>query len=155
MPLRLKFGTAKHGWLPAVLEIDACPHVFSISYLPRDFLRDLVDALSRAASYEGPYTATICEEPTESDWTFRRIQDCVVFSVIEHPGHQRTKGIGKKIVETSGSVGEILLPVWRGLRELESRRLKEHFKAHWSNAFPVTELERLTDQLERFKDQQE
>ena len=151
MSIHLRFGTAKNGWLPAELEIDDGRYRFAVSYIPKDFILDLVSALSQTLSQEGAFVATVNEEPTESDWTFYRIQDAVAFSIIEHPDMRRHRGSGKRVVETSGGVLEIVLPFWRGLRELESRKLNEHFKAHWHQAFPTAELEKLTRQIERHK----
>jgi hypothetical protein len=91
------------------------------------------------------------EEPAESDWTLFRIQDALVFSIVRYPDMRRGRGVGRKVVETSGALLEVVLPFWRALKELESRRLEEHFKRHWSRSFPTEELEKLTVEIERLQ----
>lgn len=153
MSIHLKFGTASHGWLPIDLEVDGIQLHFEASYIPRDLIFELIGALSRALSREGTFVAPMNEEPTESEWTFFRIQDALVFSIVRYPGSSvfEGRGVGKKIVETSGMLLEIVLPFWEALSDLESRSLQEHYKRNWTQAFPTDALEKLTLQIQQLK----
>jgi hypothetical protein len=50
--MKLRFGKARHGWLPATLEVDGDVLAFDVSYLPHDFIAELVAAL--AGVLDGP-----------------------------------------------------------------------------------------------------
>ena len=149
--LKLRFETAKNGWLPAELEAGGERFNFDISYTPNDFLLELVEALNHILNSAGEWHACLPQEPVEVEWRFYRIQDAVVFSLVEFPDSKRKKGTGKRIYETSGSPIEIALPLWRGLRELAGRKFKEGFHTHWtqnwSHPFPERALDALSDRL--------
>lgn len=146
--MKLRFGTAKNGWLPAELEADAGRFAFDISYLPNDFLLELVEALTGLLRGAGEWRACLPQEPVEVEWRFFRIQDGCVFSLVEFPGSGRTKGSGTKIFEFSGYPLDIVLPIWRGIRELRGRKFKEgfgtHWRHHWAHPFPDQALDALT-----------
>ena len=161
--MKLRFGTAKNGWLPAELEADGERFAFDISYLPNDFLLELVEALIKVLREPGEWKACLSQEPVEVEWRFYRIQDGVVFSLVEYPGSSRTKGTETTIFEASGYPIEIVLPLWRGLRELRGRKFKEsfatHWRQHWSHPFPDQALDKLSEAIaiakEPIKAQQE
>ncbi len=145
--VKLRFGVAKNGWLPVLLEIGKHVHTFDASYLPNDFLVDLTNALVDVLTRDGTYEAVLHEEPTENVWQFFRIQDEVVFTIVRYASHRRSGIRPDKLFEIYGSPTEVALPLWRGLKELASRRLKDNFKQNWSRAFPVSELDRLEERI--------
>lgn len=150
--MKLRFGTARNGWLPAELEANAGRFAFDISYLPNDFLLELIEALTGLLRGAGEWRACLPQEPVEVEWRFFRIQDGCVFSLVEFPGSERTKGSGAKIFEFSGYPLEIVLPIWRGIRELRGRKFKEgfgtHWRHHWAHPFPDQALDALTAAIE-------
>lgn len=147
--MKLMFGRAKHGWLPAELEADDVLLQFDISYLPNDFLLELTEALRFVLHQPGERFAILSQEPVETEWRFYRIQDAVVFSLVEFPDSSRLKGTGKKLLERTGYPLEIVLPLWRGLRELAGRKFKEgfstHWTHHWAHPFPSESLDALSE----------
>ena len=145
--LRLKFGSAKHGWLPLTLELENKKLEFCLSYMPNDFLLELTEALVGTLQNEGTHVATLPEEPAESEWIFYRVQDQLVFSIVQHSDHRRIRNKSAKLLECWGTPIEVVVPLWRGLRELDSRKLKEGFKQSWSFDFPSDALNRLTSQI--------
>jgi hypothetical protein len=151
MALRLKFGRAKNGWLPTDLELDDTQLRFIASHIPRDFLLDLINALHSALRYEGTYVATVNEEPSEFDWTLLRTRDALVLTIIQYPDMRRGRGLGEKVGQASGTSLEVALPLWRGLKELESRRWKEDFKDHWIVPFPTAALAKLSVEIESMR----
>jgi hypothetical protein len=145
--MKLRFGKAHHGWLMAVLEVDGEELAFDVSYLPYDFLGELVAALSGVLEGPGEYVARLCEEPAEHDWRFRSFdRTAVVFEVVSYPGQRGGKG--EVVTRQWGTPLEIVLPLWRGLRELSSRTHAERFRANWSQPFPSDALDRLTARIE-------
>lgn len=144
--MKLRFGKAHHGWLPTVLEVDGDELAFDVSYLPYDFLGELVAALSGVLDGPGEYVARICEEPAEHDWRFRSFdRSAVVFEVVSYPGPRGGKG--GVVARQWGTPLEVVLPFWRGLRELASRMQAERFRANWSQPFPSDALDRLTARI--------
>jgi len=124
---------------------------FDISYLPNDFLLELTEALHFILRQPGERLAILSEEPVETEWRFFRIQDAVVFSLVEYPDSKRLKGKGKKLFEQTGFPLDIVLPLWRGLRELAGRKIKEgfwtHWTHHWAHPFPLESLEALSEAI--------
>lgn len=147
--MKLMFGRARHGWLPAELEADDVLLQFDISYLPNDFLLELIEALRFVLCQPGEWLAILSQEPVETEWRFYRIQDAVVFSLVEFPDSKRLKGTGTKLLERTGYPLEIVLPLWRGLRELAGRKFKEgfstHWTHHWAHPFPLGSLDALSE----------
>ena len=155
--MKLRFGTAKNGWLPAEFEAEGEEFAFDISYLPNDFLLELVEALTKVLREPGEWKACLPQEPVEVEWRFYRIQDGVVFSLVEYPGLSRAKGTGTTILEASGYPLEIALPLWRGLRELRGRKLKEgfvtHWRQNWAHPFPDKALDTLSEAIANAKEE--
>jgi hypothetical protein len=96
----------------------------------------------------GEYVARICEEPTEHDWRFRSFDpSAVVFEVVTY--RDGRGGRGEAAARTWGAPLDVVLPFWRGLRELSSRAGAERFRANWSAPFPFDALDRLSERIER------
>jgi hypothetical protein len=146
--MKLQFGKARNGWLPATLELDGDRLVFHVSYLPHDFVGELVAALSGVLQGPGEYVARICEEPTEHDWRFRSYDlSAVVFEVVTYRDGRGGKGEVEATVW--GTPLEVVLPLWRGLRELSSRTAAEGYLRNWSEPFPIEALDRLTERIDQ------
>lgn len=149
--MKLQFGKADHGWLLATIEFDDGDGAlaFDISYMPYDFVSELVAALSGVLEGPGEYVARICEEPAEHDWRFRSFEgSAVVFDIVTYRrGRGRDKG--EVVAEAWGTPLDIVLPLWRGLRELSSRASAEGYRKNWSAPFPADALDRLTERVEQ------
>jgi hypothetical protein len=149
--MKLQFGKADHGWLPATLEFDDGDRAlaFDVSYMPYDFVSELVAALSGVLEGPGEYAARICEEPAEHDWRFRSFDgSAVVFEVVTYRrGRGRDKG--EVVAKAWGTPLDIVLPLWRGLRELSSRASAEGYRQNWSAPFPADAFDRLTERVEQ------
>jgi hypothetical protein len=147
--MRLRFGKARHGWLPTTLEIDdGGALVFDVSHIPYDFVGELVAALAGVLDRPGEYVARICEEPTEHDWRFRASDgSAVAFEVVTYADGRGRKG--EVVGKVWGTPLEVVLPLWRGLRELSSRAGAEGYRKHWSAPFPFDALDRLTERVEQ------
>ena len=145
--MKLRFGRARHGWLPTTLELDEDTLSFDVSYLPYDFVGELVAALSGVLDGPGEYIARICEEPVEHDWRFRSFdRSAVLFEVVTYAhGRSRT---GEFVGRVTAPPLEIVLPLWRGLRELGSRAHGEGHQSNWTLPFPFDALDRLTERIE-------
>lgn len=146
--MKLRFGKAHHGWLVTTLELDDGPLTFDVSYIPYDFVGELVAALSGVLDGPGEYVARICEEPAEHDWRFRSFDpSAVVFEVVTYPGGRGDRG--EVAAKVWGTPLDVVLPLWRGLRELSGRARAEGYRSHWSAPFPSDALDRLTERVEQ------
>lgn len=146
--IKLHFGRARHGWLPTTLEVDGETLTFDVSYLPHDFVGELAAALAGVLDRPGEHVARICEEPTEHEWRFRSFDpSAVVFEVMTY--RDGRGGRGEVVARTWGPPLDVVLPFWRGLRELSSRAQAERFRANWSAPFPFDALDRLSERVER------
>jgi hypothetical protein len=132
-----------------VLEVEGQELLFDVSYLPYDFISELVAALSGVLDAPGEYVARICEEPPEHDWRFQSSDPSAVsFRVVSYPTGRRAESEAEVRAETWGAPLDVVLPLWRGLRELASRARAEGFRSHWSEPFPFDALDRLTERVE-------
>lgn len=147
--MKLRFGKARHGWLLTTLEVDDDGALaFDVSHIPYDFVGELVAALSCVLDGPGEYVARICEEPAEHDWRFRSFDgSAVVFEVVTYADGRGKKG--EVVAKAWGTPLEIVLPLWRGLRELSGRASVEGYRKNWSAPFPSDALDRLTERLEQ------
>ena len=147
--MTLRFGKARHGWLPTVLEVEGREILFDVSYMPYDFVSELVAALSGVLDAPGEYVARICEEPPEHDWRFESSdRSAVSFRIVSYRTGRSTKAEAEVTAEVWGAPLDIVLPFWRGLRELASRARAEGFRSHWIDPFPFEALDRLTERIE-------
>jgi hypothetical protein len=147
--MRLQFGKAHHGWLPMTLELDGGETLaFAQSSLPYDVIGELVAALSGVLEGPGEHAARMCEEPTEHEWRFRAFDtSAATFEVVTWSDGRGGKG--EVVARAWGSPIEIVLPLWRGLRELAGRARAEGWRSHWSTPFPFDALDRLTERVEQ------
>lgn len=150
--IKLVFGRAKNGWLLVELRSGDKLLYFDASYMPTDFVEELTNALLGILHGPGEFAARLNEEPAESEWQFYRIQEAATFCIMQYPNDSRQKNQGEKLIETYGTPLEVVLPFWRGLRELGNRRLKDNYKAHWSAAFPQKKVELLTEMVNQAKE---
>ncbi|MBB4636879.1 hypothetical protein [Longimicrobium terrae] len=147
--MKVTFGRAHHGWLPVTLELDDGPFPFDVSYMPYDFVSELVAALHGVLSGPGEYVARICEEPVEHDWRFRSFDpSAVIFEVVTYRWGRRPGEKGEVTVKQWGTPLEMVLPLWRGLRDLAGRARAEGYRSHWDAPFPFDALDRLTTRVE-------
>ncbi|HEX6039307.1 hypothetical protein [Longimicrobium sp.] len=146
--MNLRFGRARNGWLPTTLELDGGETLsFYVSYLPYDFVSELVAALAGVLDGPGEHVARICEEPTEHAWRFRAFDpSAVILEIITF--HDVRERRGNVVARAWGSPMDVVLPLWRGLRELASRAGAEGWHKHWSEPFPADALDRLTERIE-------
>jgi hypothetical protein len=149
--MKLRFGKANHGWLPTTLELEGETLVFDVSYLPYDFVGELVAALSGVLDGPGEHVARICEEPAEHDWRFRSFDhSAVTFEVVTY--RDGRGGKGEVEARVWGTPLDVVLPLWRGLRELSGRARAEGWRSHWSAPFPFDALDRLTERVENARE---
>ena len=84
----------------------------------------------------------------EHDWRFRAFDpSAVVFEVVTCAYGRGRKG--EVVATVWGTPLEVVLPLWRGLRELSGRARAEGWRSHWRAPFPSDALDRLTERVEQ------
>jgi hypothetical protein len=151
--LRVRFGTAKHGWLPISISASEAKFECTTSYTPKEFVLPLVEALIDLAQSRTPISRLVIlsQEPIESEirffWT-GPTDDSLSLQVVEFPDRIRTKYPGDIKFFITVNRCTILLSFWRALRDLESRVEQESFESHWGSLFPSKEMSLLTAAIE-------
>ncbi|MEM1054222.1 MAG: hypothetical protein AAGI52_01745 [Bacteroidota bacterium] len=146
--LRLRFGTAQHGWLPVLLEVEGQTHAFQASHVPFDFVGEVTEAASVFLSTGADTLARMSEEPGMIDWRFGSEGERAVLRIVTFSSGTRTEAEGVVTAEVFGSSLGLVVPVWRALRDLESRVEDEDYRLHWGEPFPSEALARLTTRIE-------
>jgi hypothetical protein len=118
----LGFGAPRHGWLPVRLDFESRSIEFEASDVPNNPVQRLVDALE-AATQHRPSEVWWHLEP--DGYIFRFLPSAgkveLQVSYAKHSVHEREVEVASII----GSAQEILLPIWRALRELQAHGLAE------------------------------
>ena len=152
-PIRVRFGTAKNGWLPVLISTFDSKIEYAASYVPKDIVLSLTEVLLEIAESHTAISRSVVlfHEPAESEIHFiwsGPISDSLSLQVLEFPDHLRTKGPGQAQLSFQNKRGAILLSFWRALRDLESRVEQESFETQWRHTFPSKELSLLTSAID-------
>ena len=141
--LVVRFDPPIVGILP--LEASSGPEKISLeaSYVPNDFLTDLVTALSLVTTTQGRWFAIANAEPTEVELFFNRAAWGVKLTI-------KRDNSECEPFTFEGSVREVILPFWRALRRLQH---DEEFLSIWKGPFPHMEMKRLSERVGTIKAQ--
>ncbi len=138
--MKLKFGEPHHGWLPVKIEFEDCAYEFEASDVPVDPLERLIDALCVALAFREREVWWHLE-PDGYYFNIAFAND--VYSVtLSYAKGSKTKN-KKHLCACKGSFPDIVLPIWRALREFYSHKYTE---PHWPSE-PTIEMQALTDQI--------
>ena len=148
--LKVRLGTAASGWLQVELSMGSQLVSANASYAPRDSVSDLAVALLDLVSVDAASVrvVTLALEPRELDLVFARQEELITLTVSERVDHRHGIGVQKRL-EVSGSVGSVLVPFWRALRDLESRQQREAYESNWRHPFPNEALAALSAKLKQ------
>jgi hypothetical protein len=123
--LKISFAAPVHGWLAVSLSIDTSTIQFSASDVPNNPIEDLIDALHCAC---GNREALVWWhlEPGGYYFEFAPAGEGVQLRVMfAEDSNSKERA---NVITVRGSKQEVLLPIWRGLRQLQSFEAKE---PHW------------------------
>jgi hypothetical protein len=125
--ISLSFAPPRHGWLPVRVAAGDEIVEFVASNVPNNPAQCLADAIS--TSFHGFTTEVWWNlEPEGYYFGFSPHPDGVKFCV---SFAECAQGLNRcELLSVVGTTTEILLPVWRALRQLESLKIGE---PHWSN----------------------
>ena len=146
MPNKLKvaFDDPEHGWVGLTISCGSDTVTINISYTPNDSSLDLANALYNLFLYSGEAKVIYHAGSTEYELRFAKEGGVVRFETYEYPDRLRDAGRGERFFEAAGSYGDICIPFWRALRNLQGRFSEEELYARWHRSFPWKEIDGLT-----------
>jgi hypothetical protein len=131
----IAFGVAQNGWLSLHVKAGSVELEFSGSDVPNNPVQELIDALANAAAgVDGAVWWHL--EPDGYYFQFSPMQDNVRLQVFYESFQQQTKQ-KTEVASVISSKQQVLLPIWRALRKLETTQLAE---PHW----PPVDFSRIT-----------
>ena len=146
MSLRIHFSEPVHGWL--VLEFCDADSTLALdcSAVPSDSVGDLARGLLSLVSSQlsGSVTVVLNHEPRETDLLLQQTANGRLSLVATaFSDRRRAARSGTVLLSLEGSRNDIALPIWRALRDLESRVPIQTYERSWGHPFPRAEVERL------------
>lgn len=124
--LKLSFAEPRNGWLSVSLNVGSKEFEFSASDVPNNPVEDLCNALFDVFANRGAGVWWHLE-PDGYYFQFSSAEGQVQLRVFFARGSDRQQRT--EVASVCGSKEEILLPLWRALRKLQSLRA---VKPHWS-----------------------
>lgn len=136
------------GWMSLRLRAGEREFVAVVSHAPYDSLRELIEGLTALLEGAGGMAVRWNAEPEEYDFELKaEDEDVLTLRVVHHRGHRREATEARTDFEFRGTRVEMCLPFWRELVGLHARSETDVFVQNWRRAFPLRELEGLTQAL--------
>ena len=145
--MKIEIGRPEHGWVD--VRFSDSPFILedSVSDVPCDFVHHTVLALSRMMSGAVSQEVELSLEPDFCVMLLEREGEVLSMDLsIRRDGQQQTRRIHK----TSGSFGEIVLPIYRAVKSFYSYKSAP---PHWPEC-DSAELENLTRAIKAHRYQQ-
>lgn len=129
------------GWLAVLLEYGDEKYEFSPSFVPYDSIYELTMSVYRIITNFDEATSHWNDEPIEHEINLIKSNDLYFLEVIRVS--EGTFGLDKtKIFQAKGSLKELIKPIWRALRKLESVK---GYAESIRYPFPKSELKKITE----------
>jgi len=149
MPYRLRVNIdgPEYGWLTITLQSEDTEYFFNAEHAPYDSVTELVRALGAIVD-ELPYALVHWKDgQIEHEMVFSNKDGRVILTVdcIAYSG--LVGRVSEKVFCVEGSVYEIAHPLWKALRDLETRQSLKEYAQRWQETFPDREMEDLTQRM--------
>ena len=138
------------GWLSVTLLYGEHKYEFHPSYTPYDSIYELTASLYRVISSFGDATAKWNDEPVEHEFNFSKLNNIFSLEVlkIEEGKFELNK---TKVFQIKGTLNEVIKPIWRSLRKLETKQSYEEYQEAMRRLFPREELRKLTEKIKSIR----
>jgi hypothetical protein len=123
--LKLTFEAPRNGWLPTRLLVGEKSLDFSASRVPNNPVQELIDALDKLKNDQAA-SVWWNLEPDGYFFAFSMMHGNIHFIVSYSHDGKKQNAISQ--ADLLGTKEDILTPLWRGLRNLESLNIQE---SHW------------------------
>lgn len=141
----MKIDKPQHGWVAVELSCEDQTYRFFPSRALYDSIWELVCALLAILQGSSEQIVHWCDEPQEHEFSFRRENGQLEFQVF--PIAYSTV-VGRRredqVFYYRGSYYEVIRPLWKALRDMQSSQSLEEYEKEWRHPFPVSEMTELT-----------
>lgn len=148
---RVRFEGPRHGWLFIHLDlIGMGEFVCRASFVPNDFLGELVAALLTVMTDGGSAAAASHGEPDTFEFRFTGTQDRsdMRMELVAFPSFDgRESAEGDPVLSLSGAGDQVCRGFVWGLRQLQSEVTAEKYQAEMEYPFPTTGIAKLSELL--------
>jgi hypothetical protein len=134
------------GWLTVTLEDPHKTYTFWPSHVPYDSVRLLASALLSVLERRDAVVPWN-DEPTEHEFLFSVSQDRVDLTVVVLRRLQHGEVVREPVFNVSGTARDVVWPLWRALREVESKVTPDEYLRQWREPFPQAEVAELDRRL--------
>ena len=141
--LRVSLESPQSGWMSLGMSDGEQRLAFVAAHAPHDSVRDLIEGLAALLSGARRVTVRWNAEPEGYDlhlWADGRL---VELEVVRYPDRRDARA-GSSVFTARGEHLDVILPIWRALRDLHRRVTEDEFAKNWRREFPETEMRRLT-----------
>lgn len=149
--IRVWFEGPRHGWIFVHVEmVGMGEFICRASYVPNDFVSDLIAALQQVLDGEPAAAAAAHGEPDTFEFRFSQVGSAaqIVVELAAFPGFDdRTPERGEPVMRLGGDDDGMCRAFCFGLCELESSMSADDYAAAMEYPFPTQALARLKQRL--------
>lgn len=140
MSLRIRFGAPRANWLPLGVASASIAFDEVLAATPSDPVQGIAEAALAAAS-DQVGECVLFTEPETYALSFVPVPSGVRLEMKVWPDRRRVAHAGVRVFQSTGTSDTVLVPVWRGLRELGGRWPAT--PGSWRAPFPSDTVEKL------------
>lgn len=137
MSIRFRFGDPRANWIPLGIMSTSVAFDEVVATRPDDPVYGIATAALAAAGGREA-TCVLHSGSEEFALSFVPSGDGLRLEIVVWPDHRRDPGRGALVFQARGTAAAVLLPVWRGLRDLAGR-----WPAHGWTPFPAETVAQL------------
>jgi hypothetical protein len=135
------------GWLTVTLEAPAQRYQFWPSHVPDDSVSLLAAGLLTMLDGRGAVVPWN-DEPAVHQFLFSVSAARATLTVVALRDRAHGEVEREAVFSVSGTVHDVVWPLWRGLRDLQSRVTPEEYHRQWREPFPAAEVAELDRRLQ-------
>ena len=148
--LELVLDRPESGWLRVELSFGEQKYSFCPSYTPYDSISELVYALLKILQGYDETVVRWNDEPVEHEFVFELRGEQVGFRV--YLINETVIGkVREQVFMFSGTKYEVIWPIWKAIRDMQSRQSLEEYEREW-RPFPKREMNELTKRVKEMKE---
>lgn len=150
--LRVNLNGPEHGWLTVSLQTADREYTFNAEQVPYDSVTELVRALGTIIDGLPESPVRWKDGPIEYELVLSRKDDRVILVVYCTVDSGLAGRMRENVFEFEGAVYDVVHPLWKALRDLETRQSLDEYNRAWRREFPVKEMEDLTSKVKPLKE---
>jgi hypothetical protein len=133
------FDGPASGWLTVTLEAPGQRYEFWPSHVPHDSVSMLAAALLSVLEHRDAIVPWN-DEPAVHEFRFAVAEGGASLTVVAVRPRPHGEIEREPVFTVSGSPPEVVRPLWRALREVESRFKPDEYQREWHERFPAADV---------------